>query len=286
MVSARPCRRKPFGRICECPLSGLRIEPECSSGLVSRSIPPLPIAPIVGILRLRFLTSVTVVAVVLAAASAAPAAGYVPGIDVSAHQGAIAWDQVAASGERFVFLKATEGITFDDPLYAQNKLGAQRAGLRVGAYHFARPDGRGDAARRDARREARHFLAVAGLGSGNLLPVLDIEVDGGLGKRALKTWTRAWLRKVRLELGVRGVIYTMPYFWRTAMGDTRWFARHGYKTLWIAHWETSSPDVPAQNWNGEGWTFWQWTDSGTVPGISGYVDRNHFRGRWRSVTIP
>ena len=62
----------------------------------------------------------------------------------------------------------------------------------------------------------------------------------------------------------------------------------GYKVLWIAHWTTaSSPTTPANNWNGNGWTFWQYTSSGTVSGISGRVDLNRYRFNDLSkVTIP
>jgi lysozyme len=47
--------------------------------------------------------------------------------------------------------------------------------------------------------------------------------------------------------------------------------------LWIAHWNTSSPDVPGSNWGGRSWTFWQYTSDGLVPGISGLVDLNRYR---------
>jgi hypothetical protein len=38
------------------------------------------------------------------------------------------------------------------------------------------------------------------------------------------------------------------------------------------------PSVPGGNWGGTGWTFWQYTSSGIVPGISGRVDLNRFNG--------
>ena len=76
--------------------------------------------------------------------------GALPGIDVSHHQGLIDWSQVAGSGQRFAFAKATEGSTFVDPNYAFNKSEAEMAGIVFGAYHFARPD----AATNDAIVEA------------------------------------------------------------------------------------------------------------------------------------
>ena len=101
-----------------------------------------------------------------------------------------------------------------------------------------------------------------------LLPVLDLEVTGGLGPTALTNWTKAW-PSVYERTGARAVIYTSPSFWRSALNDSRWFADNGYAILWVAHWGVSSPSVPASNWGGRSWTFWQYTSSGTVPGISG-----------------
>ena len=69
-----------------------------------------------------------------------------------------------------------------------------------------------------------------------------------------------------------------PYFWRTNLNDTRWFADNGYEVLWVAHWHVAVPQPPAENWGGKGWTFWQYTSDGVVPGISGRVDLNHFNG--------
>jgi hypothetical protein len=36
--------------------------------------------------------------------------------------------------------------------------------------------------------------------------------------------------------------------------------------------------VPAQNWGGNGWTFWQYTSDGSVAGISGRVDLDRYNG--------
>ena len=196
-----------------------------------------------------------------------------PGIDVSHWQNEIDWTQVAGSGVRFVFMKATEGRTFDDPNYASYRAGAVAAGLTVTAYHFANP---GTAAV-DPVLEADHFVDVAQIGSGNIIPVLDLERTGGLDTTDLIAWAFAWLEEVTARTGVKPMIYSGPYFWRTNMGDTRAFADAGYRE-WLPHWGVSSPSVPAENWGGNGWTFWQWTDCSAVPGISGCVDADWFNG--------
>jgi hypothetical protein len=57
--------------------------------------------------------------------------------------------------------------------------------------------------------------------------------------------------------------------------------------LWLAHWGVESPTVPAADWNGNGWTFWQFSDCGMVPGISTCVDLDWHAGRnLDGVTIP
>ena len=66
------------------------------------------------------------------------------------------------------------------------------------------------------------------------------------------------------------MIYTSPSFWTNKMGDTQAFAAAGYKSLWVAHWTTNpSATVPASNWAGNGWTFWQYTWTAACPASSG-----------------
>jgi len=229
------------------------------------------------------------VVALLASLAAAPTAmgDFLKGIDVSNHQAKIRWAEVP-DRIRFAFLKASESADFVDVWYERNRKLAKRNGIKVGAYHFARPEGRShEEARRDGRREATFFYGIAGPRSGELLPVLDLEVTGGLPPGRLKSWTMAFLRRLEKHVGAKPMIYTSPYFWQTAMDDTKWFANEGYKALWIAHWETDRPSVPADNWDGNGWTFWQYTSCGRVKGIGGCVDKNNYRypyfGR---VSIP
>ncbi|MGH2578157.1 MAG: glycoside hydrolase family 25 protein, partial [Actinomycetota bacterium] len=151
-----------------------------------------------------------VVTLVVASSSAAPAAaaepppGAIPGIDVSRHQGTIDWAQVAASGQRFVIAKATEGLFSVDPTYATNRAAAMAAGLVFGAYHFARPDLHPT----DPIGEADHFVDTAQLGPGNIVPVLDLERSGDLTQAQLTAWILAWLGQVTARTGVRPMVYT------------------------------------------------------------------------------
>ncbi|HEX7950997.1 MAG TPA: glycoside hydrolase family 25 protein [Candidatus Limnocylindrales bacterium] len=197
------------------------------------------------------------------------------GIDVSHWQNTIDWTQVAAAGKRFAFMKASEGTTLADATYATNRAQAKAVGLYVGAYHFARPDRTPG----DPVAEADYFLSMSQLETGDLVPVLDLEDAGGLSPVELQEWVKGYLGRIYERTGARGMIYASPTFWKNAMGDTTWFATNGFAMVWVAHWTTGpAPTVPAQNWGGNGWTFWQYTSSGSVPGIGGRVDLDRFNG--------
>jgi GH25 family lysozyme M1 (1,4-beta-N-acetylmuramidase) len=202
-----------------------------------------------------------------------PTSSWIEGIDVSHWQGTIDWAAVAASGKEFAFLKASEDVDYADPTYATNRAGAKANGLLAGAYHFARPD----AAAGDAVAEADHFIDTAAPVSGELLPVLDLEQTGGLDVTSLRAWAKAFLQRVYERTGVRAAIYVSPSFWSNRMGNSGWFAANGYTVLWIAHWTTGpQPSVPAADWGGRSWTFWQYTSDGRVPGITGRVDLDRY----------
>ena len=195
---------------------------------------------------------------------------YKEGIDVSHWQGTIDWAKVRAAGKLFAFAKATEGIGFKDDRYDRNKAGAMANGIKFGAYHFARPEN-------NPVTEADWFVNNMDLDRGMLLPVLDLERTGSRSVSGLTSWVKAWLQRVYDRTGARAMIYTSPSFWRNNLNNTRWFADNGYAMLWVAHWGVSSPSVPADNWGGRSWTFWQYTSDGTVAGISGRVDLNRYR---------
>ena len=95
----------------------------------------------------------------------------------------------------------------------------------------------------------------------------------------LTAWVQVWVTEVYARTGVRATIYVSPAFWAKYFGGTAWFATNGYPVLWVAHWTTAAqPTVPGSGWGGYGWTFWQYTNRGAVPGISARVDLDRFNG--------
>jgi lysozyme len=188
------------------------------------------------------------------------------GIDVSHHQGPIDWPKVKQAGHAFVFCKATEGDSHLDPKFLANVKGAREAGLLVGAYHFAKPAGGPE----DARRQAEHVTAVlARVGGVDLPPVLDIEDgQGRLGGWALHFLTRVEQIERRIP-----VLYSYVPFVREHLVDTPALARF---PLWIARYHTGTSPGSVPPW--KSWTFWQHSSSGKVDGIGGNVDLNRFNG--------
>ncbi len=74
------------------------------------------------------------------------------GIDVSGHQSALAWAQVATSGRTFAYVKASEGVTVADGRMQAHHDGAGASYLKRGAYHYFRA--------RDGAEQVDHFLST------------------------------------------------------------------------------------------------------------------------------
>jgi lysozyme len=188
---------------------------------------------------------------------------YLRGLDVSRWQGEIDWRAVAASGYRWVYIKATEGRTGVDPLFAKNLAGARAAGLVVGAYHFWWPE-------RDAVVQAQHFAKVARpFQPGDLPPCLDVEMENNLEGRELDARLQALIDEVKKLWGVTPVIYSSRRVY------SEWGLTAGSECpFWMVSWSSKERLVaPFPRW-----TFWQTGPASGVPGILEEVDRNLFCG--------
>ena len=188
--------------------------------------------------------------------------GGTQGIDVSHYQGTIDWAAVRQAGCSFVFLKATDGVTSADPMFHQNWLQAQEAGLPRGAYHFYR-------ANDDPQTQAHFFCSTVGA-PGELPPVLDVEITSGVSNAQIVSGVQTWLQIVEPWAGCRPILYTNPGFW-----DSLGTSAFGAYPLWVAEYGVSAPKIPS-GW--ESWTLWQYSQSGTLSGITGSVDLDVFNG--------
>ncbi|MEG4214503.1 GH25 family lysozyme [Microcoleus sp. Pol14C6] len=182
------------------------------------------------------------------------------GIDVSDYQPNVNWQAVARDGIVFSFVKSTEGATLVSPTFARNWAAMKAAGIQRGAYHFFRPAS-------SVQEQIDLFLKTVKLEVGDLPPVLDMETTGGLSVDQFCDRAAIWLEAVETATLMRPIIYTYPGFWDNL--GTKRFADY---PLWIAHYTTAEePWVPG-GW--KTWTFWQYSDTGTVSGVSGNVDTN------------
>ncbi len=214
--------------------------------------------------------------------SPATVAPYLLGTDVSSyqhpHNAPISWPTVAAAGESFTVIKATEATNYVNPFLVTDVTGARAAGLLVGVYHYAHPE-------LSATAQADYFSRqINGLGGTMLPPVLDLEATGGLSSSALISWTSAFLTRVRADTGRIPMIYSGPYFWSTAMAGS---AAFGQYPLWEAHYTTAAAPQSVNGW--PTWTLWQYTDGtfgapAAVPGIPAHVDRDRFAGSKAQLT--
>jgi lysozyme len=195
------------------------------------------------------------------------------GVNVSSAQGDIDWKKVAGSDIKFAVIRASYGPD-QDRSFKKNLKGARANGLRVGAYHRIAP--RTQLA--VARRHAQVFVdQIRKYGEpGDLVPVLDIEPPfGGLSQRELAEWIQIWTSALEKGLGVKAMVYTSADEWRRYVGDTAALARNGHP-LWVADVENDPPELPANDWAGNGWAIWQRIQREDIPGIKGLVDVNVF----------
>ena len=197
--------------------------------------------------------------------------GVVSGVDVAGHQrpggAAIDWRSVGTiGGQDFAFVKASEGEGWKNVFYDEDAKAAADAGLKVGAYHYARPA-------EDPVTQARYFASVVNQGPATQLPpVLDLEVDEGLGPVQLAAWTQRFLSEVEAQTGKRPMLYTYRYFWYERMNNTSAFTSY---PLWLAAYQ-NQPPAPVGGW--DKLSFWQRSDSGRVVGINTPVDMNIYNG--------
>lgn len=188
------------------------------------------------------------------------------GVDVSYYDGVINWTKVKAAGVGFAFVRVSDGTQFKDPKFQSDWAGAKAAGVIRGAYQFFRPS-------ENVAAQAQLFItAVGAYQPGDLPPVLDVEVDGGLRPATVAARVKQWTDAVHAALGVTPIVYSGFYFWRDQVGAPSGF---GGNPLWLAQYTSACPTVPSP-WTQ--WTFWQYSDTGRVSGIPTAVDMNKFNG--------
>ena len=192
-------------------------------------------------------------------------AAAVSGIDVSAYQGVINWNAVAASGVKFAMVRVGNTKYGLDKYFVQNVVGANAAGIRVGAYVYSY-------AMNPAEAAADAQLAVSAMGN---LPIsfpvaIDIEdpSQANLSQAEQLAIVNTFC-SVIYAAGYQPMVYSYKNWLATKLGVTAW-------DHWVANY-SSAMGFPG--------TMWQYSSSGAVPGIAGNCDVNYVMKDY-FTTIP
>ena len=191
------------------------------------------------------------------------------GIDVSAHQGEIDWQQVADSGITFAYLRlgyrgTVEGQLNTDQRFAENWSGARAAGLDVGVYFFSQA-----LDEREAIEEADYVLSVLD-GQRPELPVMfDWEaVDkansrtAGREAQVITACAAAFCHRLAASGYEAGIYFNRQQgYYSYDLSQLKDYA------FWVAD-PKDRPDFYYA------FRIWQYSFTGTVPGIGTVVDRD------------
>jgi lysozyme len=183
------------------------------------------------------------------------------GLDVSHHQGKIDWEMIFDDLGydtiiHFVYCKATESITHIDTRFKENRTKLNMMGILNGAYHFFDT-------RFPPREQVVHFLAHWKPREIDLPPMLDVETEGSTDLELVQNM-KIWLKEVEKQSGMRPIIYTSLSFY-----ETKFKGKFPGYFFWIAAY-TREPDIH----NDPQIIHWQFTETGSLPGIREKVDLN------------
>lgn len=185
------------------------------------------------------------------------------GVDVSRYQGNVDWNRAASAGKQFAIVRlgSTSGSgIYVDPYFLTNVNGAHAAGLRVGAYYYtyARTE-------QAVINELLTFLpALEGL-------QLEYPVFVDVEDKSLQSLGRAQLTGlVRFAMDVlyQRRYYAGWYSYTNFINNYLDAAALAAYPLWVADYRASLGYAGPC-------AMWQYSGSGTVPGIAGAVDLDY-----------
>lgn len=190
------------------------------------------------------------------------------GIDVSRHQKTIDWEKVAADNVQFVYIKATEGATYQDPMFKKNIEGAQKAGLLVGVYHYFRMTSSPEKQFENFKKAMKDYKM-------DLVPMIDVEPSdkemAGKGVKDLQKNLDKFIALIKDEYGVPPMIYGTQRSYNTYCAP-----KYNKYHLYIGRYGSHSPEI-----KGDGtYTIWQYTENGKVNGITEDVDICKFNSKY------
>lgn len=196
---------------------------------------------------------------------------YQTGIDVSAHQGKIDWDDVADDGIDFAILRVgyrgygAEGNIKEDDMFRTNATAALKAGLKIGVYFYSQA-----ITAEEAVEEADFVLDIIDEFDIDCPVVFDWENEPDMGMRTnnlsgdiITQCAVSFCEKVKAEG------YTPAVYFNLTDAYVRYdLDKISDYLFWYAQYEGSAPLFYYQ------YGIWQYTNTGKVDGISGNVDIN------------
>lgn len=186
-------------------------------------------------------------------------------IDLSHYQTHVDFTKVASGGFLGTLHKATEGRTGKDERCKPRRDLALMVGLLYGTYHFGTNG--------NIKEQIDNYLLS--YVEGDLL-ALDMERSGKVTDTSMALdYGEAFEEAVRVKLGRTMMIYGGGDYLRDVLNPPA-SSPLGRCPLWWAKYSDTAPTRLPACW--KEWTFWQYTCEGTVPGITGNVDRNRFQG--------
>ncbi len=192
------------------------------------------------------------------------------GIDVSFYQQNIDWEQVADSGIEFAMIRLgyrgySTGVLKTDSTFEQNIQGATAAGLDVGIYFFSQAT-----SILEAQEEAEYVLeAIRGYPIGYPV-VFDWEFITSDDSARTNTVDGATATECALAFCdfIAAAGYTPMVYFNQDMGYLFYqLDLLSHIPFWLAEYD-QTPDFYYH------FDMWQYTHTGTVPGIEGAVDLN------------
>jgi len=190
------------------------------------------------------------------------------GIDVSEWQGYIDWQKVKESGVEFVMIRVggrsmNDGSFYWDDFVKTNYEGATAAGLKVGAYFFAQ-----SVTVEEAIEEAQFLLDAVKDWDVQMPLVYDWEYMGPNNRTSkVDTQTLTDMATAFCETIEAAGYQPMIYFGRNQSQNMMNLGQLREYPFWLAMY-TTIMDYPYKL------QMWQYTETGSVPGIGGNVDRN------------
>lgn len=193
-----------------------------------------------------------------------------PGIDVSVHQGTVDWQKVKKAGVHFAMIRVggrgygMEGNMYDDVNFQKNIEGAIAAGVNVGVYYFSQA-----ITIDEAKAEAKYVLEKIDGYDISYPVVFDWERIGGNESRTYGLETDLLCEIANTFCGiVKDAGYTPMIYFNSYCGYIKYdLSKVNQYDFWFARYS----DAPGFYYN---FQMWQYSDQGSISGISGNVDLN------------